>query len=487
VKQRVTDVFSSPVVFYPLLLAAFPILFLYAYNISETSANQIWLPLGVSVAATLVLWAVLSLALRSLAKAGLAVGVLLVFFFSYGRIYDVLDYWGLFVPKHAHLFPVTLFIWGYCVYFISRARRDFRVTTRLLNVVALVLVVINLFNIGSYHIRLARVSDEQLEQRTGQTSADPSELSDLPDIYFIILDEYAHPDTVKEWYDYDNSDFIRGLEERGFFVAYDSKTRTPHSHQAIAQILNMKYLDDEPWSDTVFRRIGYSHVADFLKTQGYHYIAFGDPVSLGAWADHVRNAADLYFNYYETAAVSWASEFQYVLWDTTMLKPFYVLLVGDAYQDGFRRVVLSTFAHLQEIPFIQGPQFVFAHLLTPHEPFVFGPGGELVAPVNWFNYGDKQFYLGQYVYVTREIVKVIDAILERSEAEPIIVIQSDHGLRSFHQNIAIGADEWRKILNAMYLPGVDYDEISHAVSPVNTFRLIFNHYFEADYPLLEDD
>ena len=66
-KQKLKDIFKGPVVFYPPLLAAFPILFLYAYNINETSASQMWLPLGISVAVALVLWAVLSLILRSLA------------------------------------------------------------------------------------------------------------------------------------------------------------------------------------------------------------------------------------------------------------------------------------------------------------------------------------------------------------------------------------------------------------------------------------
>ncbi|MBW1933532.1 MAG: hypothetical protein JRI56_11115, partial [Deltaproteobacteria bacterium] len=66
-------------------------------------------------------------------------------------------------------------------------------------------------------------------------------------------------------------------------------------------------------------------------------------------------------------------------------------------------------------------------------------------------------------------------------------LQSDHGIRPHHHNIEVGVNEWHKILNAMYLPGMDYSEISPAISPVNTFRLIFNHYFGADYPLLEDD
>ena len=59
-KQKLKAIFKGPVVFYPLLFAAFPILFLYAHNIRGTSASQVWLPLIISVAAALVLWAVLS-------------------------------------------------------------------------------------------------------------------------------------------------------------------------------------------------------------------------------------------------------------------------------------------------------------------------------------------------------------------------------------------------------------------------------------------
>ena len=74
-------------------------------------------------------------------------------------------------------------------------------------------------------------------------------------------------------------------------------------------------------------------------------------------------------------------------------------------------------------------------------------------------------------------------LLEESETTPIIILQSDHGLRPCYP---VDDDEWRKILNAMYLPGMDYSELSDSMSPYNTLRLIFNHYFDADYELLED-
>ena len=40
------------------------------------------------------------------------------------------------------------------------------------------------------------------------------------------------------------------------------------------------------------------------------------------------------------------------------------------------------------------------------------------------------------------------------------------------------------ILHAMYLPGVADEDIPGSFTEVNTFRLVFNEYFDADLPLL---
>jgi hypothetical protein len=44
------------------------------------------------------------------------------------------------------------------------------------------------------------------------------------------------------------------------------------------------------------------------------------------------------------------------------------------------------------------------------------------------------------------------------------------------------------ILNAYYLPGVDPASagLNDRISPVNSFRIVFNAYFGADLPLLPD-
>ena len=469
----------------PLLFAIFPILFLYSHNISETSANQVLIPILFSITGTLVLLILLRLLLRNTIKAAFATTLFIIFFFTYGRFYELLESWDIFVPQHSHLLPAVLLIWGYLVYFIWRAGRDFKKATVVFNAVAVVLIMISLFSIASYQISKPSLQSDNGSQtqngtNTGVGSTDPST---MPDIYCIILDEYAHPDTMAEFYDYDNSHFINKLIDRGFFVANSSRTVTPHTERSIAMLLNMEYIDFTEPDEIVYQKITNNRVVDFLKVKGYKTVVFGQIHESGKY----RIDADLYYNFYQSGGGSGiVGEFQRILWDTTMLRPFYAYLTGDQFESYHQRAVLDTLDQLMKIPDLEGPKFVFVHLMNPHEPFVFGPNGESVSTMNWQNYKDKQFYLGQYVFITREVENVVDVILSESSLLPLIIIQSDHGIRPHHSDIEIGSDEWKKIFNAYYLPDIDQEDLYDYISPANSFRLIFNHYFGANYSLLND-
>ena len=106
--------------------------------------------------------------------------------------------------------------------------------------------------------------------------------------------------------------------------------------------------------------------------------------------------------------------------------------------------ILCTFS---ELPTIKDnydePVFVFAHILLPHPPNVFGPNGEKITPGNPLNsekWDEKLAYLDQLKFANKKSREVIDKLLENKEYQPIIILQSDHGS---------GFIDWRNPTNEM--------------------------------------
>jgi hypothetical protein len=126
------------------------------------------------------------------------------------------------------------------------------------------------------------------------------------------------------------------------------------------------------------------------------------------------------------------------------------------------------------------------HVISPHPPFVFDPDGNPTYPPDFWN-KDREYppdlyakgYVNQLQYLNKKMLAAIDTILAESETPPIIIIQGDHGPWMQPQNKRM----W--ILNAYYLPGHN-DELYSTITPVNTFRLVFNTYFGGKYDMLED-
>jgi hypothetical protein len=87
-------------------------------------------------------------------------------------------------------------------------------------------------------------------------------------------------------------------------------------------------------------------------------------------------------------------------------------------------------------------------------------------------------YADQVQFLNNRLPEIISAIIKNSSQKPIIIIQGDHGLDLENRSA---------ILNAYYFPdNRGITDLYPSISPVNSFRIIFNEYFGKNYPLLPD-
>jgi hypothetical protein len=311
----------------------------------------------------------------------------------------------------------------------------------------------------------------------------PTKGAPLPDIYYIILDAYSRGDVLKDCYGYDNSKFLNHLRSRGFYVADRSEGNYRLTRLSLPSSLNFQYLDrlaKEAGARTVNGRVVYDllarpRVVELLKATGYDYVFFpsgyGYALTEQPMADIVikRGGGDL-------------SEFDTVLVDSTMLR-----LVKNV--EGLTRSgaeihaenTLYALDQLQAIPNLKQPTFAFAHITITHPPFVLdGNGKTRHDDRDTYSLGEAEYrklYLDSVTFTNQRMETIVDHILARSATPPIIVIQADHGSRCGTRN---------SIVNAYYLPGGGDKLLYPSISPVNSFRVVFNRYFGAHYPLLDD-
>ena len=488
----------SPLI-HPLLFTIFPVLFLYSHNIDIVFFREIWSPLLFSLALCILLFLVFRLISKDTWKASIIVSTFIVLFLSYGHVHHLIEGWrfgGIVLGRHVVLQAVWLLLFICISYVTFKTKSDLRDVTSILNVVAAILVCISLITIGTYQIRY----------RSGKRTIDAARLSPevyepegsagrLPDVYYIILDRYASNATLADVYDYDNSAFVVQLEKRGFYVARQSNANYPKTAHSLASSLNMEYinyLSDAVGEDSDNRLPLYNRLRDykvwrFLKSRGYRFVHFGsfwEPTSRNVFADENYNMQIL-------------PEFSMMLYRTTQL---YIigkrLNIYDSRKEQRERV-LYKFRKLAGIPGNEEPTFVFAHMLLPHEPHIFNRDGSYLSEEDLNVRSIAVKYIDQLIHTNTLVLDLVDRIIAASVVEPIIVIQADEG--PFPKRYQIEGDDfsWLKasreeiiekmgILNAYYLPGGDYSVLYQSITPVNSFRVIFNLYFDTELELLPD-
>ena len=320
-----------------------------------------------------------------------------------------------------------------------------------------------------------------------------------PDIYVIVLDGYARQDVLQTIYQHDNSDFIGWLENEGFYVAEDSHSNYVQTPYAMSSFWNFDYLptwdSSYDYAQYLFEPIQDNHVFQMLDEIGYTTVSFEQAV----YYAEIKNS-DVYLSNFLPL-----NNFETLLLVDSPLEPlsniFDLKLPLYTYET-HRQRLLFQLDTLKEIPeSISGPKIVYAHILAPHPPFVFSQSGESLEPDQPFTLaegignqeGTETYWDGyqqQVKFINEKVTEVINTILKKSDSTPIIVLMSDHGPGSmFKWDREDPGCLWERTGNlyAILLPGHQGDkQMYSSISPVNSFRVIFNTYFGTELPLLDD-
>jgi hypothetical protein len=464
-----------------------------------------------------ILYGILYLIFRNAIKTALIGTLLLIAFFTYGDVYyaargvpvfDILNHHIVLLPLYIIL--VGLGIWG--IFHIKKYDNF----VLYLNAISLVLVLLQVVELSYAYIRTSYAASQPVKLQSGLTL--PTDLKDMPDIYVIVLDTYMRSDAMKQDLGFDNTPFINQLKQMGFYVASCGHPDYTFTYASISSLLDMHYIPgayaNDVWDE--FSNNGFwssklknTEVHQQLENVGYKTVAFQEPAPLIEFDDSdiligMKNPTISSQYLYPFEAIYLNSTAAVLLNAVDPKGKVEQLLEGNSASQkaasvdfsgvtGVNRDLVINRAtstlfildNLPNVPAIAGPKFTYAHIFVPHIPFVFGPDGEIITDPRYYNAQQgqpvndeyqKRGYINQIQFIDKAIIPVLQTIISKSKKTPIIVLLGDHGL---------GGNNRYTDLLAYHLPNGS-GKLYPSISPVNSFRLIFDEYFGGNYPLLPD-
>jgi hypothetical protein len=492
--------------FAPILLSIQPVLYLFSINLAELNFSEIVRSILASLFLGFLILGLAYLLLRDWRRASLVASPFIFLFFLFGDMAAWIASAFALGPARADLVILTLvfLLMGGWVWLLQKRLKD----------LASVNVYFNLLAVLFFMSASIRLTNYLLENGVARSSKEPVQVAVIesaesrPDIYYIILDAYGRQDILQTFYELDNSSFLNDLSARGFYVAEDSSSNYIQTMLSLSSAFNMDYLQTlksdgvkvESRGDLI-NLVDNNKVRSLLAQNGYQLISFRNEYKA------TIPSAEIYFDDSQSGLAYPVTAFESILIDHTMARvlshfPVFNKALIEMPYDTHRRHILSAFAGLRDVAALDGDYFVYAHIIAPHPPFVFNEKGEVVTHDTPFTLNDANYYIRdhsqksyitgyrrQIQYVNTLVLETIDAILARSTTPPIIIIQGDHGpgahLHWGSLENTIPAERFG-ILNAYYFPDQEYELLYPSISPVNSFRVLFNHFFGAEYVLLPD-
>ena len=477
---------------HPVCFALLPVLVLYTGNLGDVHLGDLWLPAVLALAAGAAVWWVCTRVTRARPRGAVLASLFWLWFFAYGQ-------WQRWLaPEDALAETVCPILYGVVLVVIVgllvATRRDLKHPSGALNLIALVLVALQVLTIGRHEMKRLRYRPGPPAERVEARAAAAGEVR--PHLYFIVLDGYARADVLADLYRYDNQPFLDFLHSRGFQIARDSRANYCQTQLSLGSCLNLDYLealaDPEHPRDRlrVPQLLAENRVFAFLREQGYAIVPFAS----GYYATEMPGVEVRR----PPRRIGELSEFQTALVSATPLLLLLRSRLGRSLDADHVRgeMMLYTFSHLASVARSPRPSFIFAHLVCPHPPFIFRRDGSMVGPLKSVGLEDGVEFRGtqeEYVngyreqveFVNRRVETLVDEILVAAARPTAIVLISDHGPGSrldWHHLDKVDLRERFATLVAIRLPEGKTAKLDDHISTVNVLRFVLSRCLGADLP-----
>lgn len=445
-------------------------IFMYSQNASELTVPQLGPILLLFASVGLLFFGVAWLMTKDVYLSGLCSGLLLLLSQHFVLIENGLHYMFPMV-YYSHSVVLVFFIAAHLIYGMYHYfTLDIKeAIAQSYSITFFALTLINLLT-ALPHMRWTSAVDISLEQEVVSVA----ELSDLPNVYYFIYDEYADTETLEKYTGYDNSHFDIALENLGFTV---SRTSINGADSSSTYVVVPKYLNLGLPEETVEKgNTPNYHLYTLMQTAGYELKGVGDSYFI-----HIPSETES--QNLDGSTMEGFTFFQLFL-QQTIVHPFFVSNMKDA--EILRDNILNAFDYYKNPQIYKEPQpqFTALYLVTPHIPFLFDEFGQDTNPLFHNAVSESLFstyYLKQYQYISSKILEQMEAILTH-DPDCVIVLQSDHSARNLS---GISDKEKERVLNAVYYQGEYLEEIEGETA-INTLRFVVNKLFDTEYAMLRE-
>ena len=450
-----------------MIIVAYPVIFLYGQNVNEIAIGEIIAPIAMLELFLGLILFINLLILRHFERASL-ITFFVIIFANYFSLFLTAIQMIIPAAKYWHMCTIFVMVWG-ALLLLNKKISDDTVRLGLIGICILanVYAVINLVPIAVNYLQNTNPHRELND--TTKNTADRG----MPNIYYLVFDEYSSNEFMKKYYDYDNSAVTDELERLGFNISHTSKNEAYMTEICMTNIMNLDYIfdmsdeEDDSMSSVITAKRKDNLLFQLLTEHEYEIQAIGNAEFYGL--EDASNAASLESTSFD------GKSFNEIVFKNTIFSPFIKQNTSMKLESLIKNREYIKQLHLPP----NSGNFVLFHVELPHTAFVVDKNGNPINAENRLNWENKKYYLEQYQYASNMMLDIATQLVEWDE-NSIIVICSDHSARGREEFSEIDKCQ---IFNNVYFQGKDFD--IEGLSGINTLRKILNNLFELNFEMLQ--